>query len=135
LYELPFIGVQSFRANLPRAFRRGWPAEQNHGPVRRVASTVLHASAEGHQIKRKTTGDWMWSREAEFGIVRKSYRKTDLPGRAPCGLHDPILSIPRERGGTVDYPPQEDYLTRCARRAFLLGEGEGNHKLWIESRL
>ncbi len=26
-------------------------------------------------------------------------------------------------------------VTRCVRRAFLLGEGEGDRKVWIEKRL
>ncbi len=26
-------------------------------------------------------------------------------------------------------------ITRCVRRAFLLGEGEGDRKLWIDNRL
>jgi hypothetical protein len=26
-------------------------------------------------------------------------------------------------------------VTRCVRRAFLLGEGKGDRKLWIENRL
>jgi hypothetical protein len=47
-------------------------------------------------------------------------------------LHDPISSIPPERGGDIEDPPQEDCVTRCGRRAFLLGEGKGDRLLLEE---
>jgi hypothetical protein len=48
---------------------------------------------------------------------------------------DPISSIPAERGGNIEDPPKEDCVTRCVQRAFLLGDGKGDSKLWIENRL
>ena len=44
------------------------------------------------------------------------------------------LVDPAVTPGSVEDPPEED-ITRCVRRAFLLGEGASDRKLWIDRRL
>jgi hypothetical protein len=48
---------------------------------------------------------------------------------------DPIIAIARAH--PVDFSVTRWYhcITRCVRRAFMLGEGESDRRIWIDRRI
>src|SRR5690242_10178579 len=49
-HKLVLVAVEPLHADLPGAFGRGRPAEEDHAAVGRIAGVVLHVGAEGELL-------------------------------------------------------------------------------------